>query len=340
MFAILAADAPHWLDRSLAWLASLAPPGSQFNNLISLRALVALVLVCLACGALGSLVVGGRMAFFSDALAHGSFASVSIGFIMFVTLLAPLGVPGEQFWDWVTPVMVIFGMLVGYGIAAVRQHTGLSSDTVIGVFFASSQGLAATLRGVIQSRKLFNLESFLFGDPLQVTAQDVVVLAVQLVIVAVALAFIYNSLLLSGFNTSLALSRRVPARLASYVFVMLLAVVVTLCVRTVGVLLINALLVVPAATASNLARNLRQMFWWTIGLCVFSGVAGQVIAWEIEMRFLATSKDLEMQKVYVGVSGTVILVCVATFCASLALLELKRRLQARRGKQTVDSADQ
>jgi zinc transport system permease protein len=323
MLAVFAAAAPepHWLDRFLFWVAGFAPPGTQFGDVISLRAFVALVLACLACGALGSLVVGGRMAFFSDALAHGSFASVSIGFVMFTTLLAHR--PANEFWDWVTPVMVAFAMLVGYGIAAVRHRTGLSSDTVIGVFFASSQGLAATLRGVIQSRKLFSLEAFLFGDPLQVDAPGVLLLAAQVVLVAVVLAFIYNSLLLAGFNTSLALSRRVPARLASYVFVMLLAVVVTLCVRTIGVLLINALLVVPAATACNLARNLRQLFWWTVGLCVFAGVAGQVIAWEVEANLFAGSE------VRIGVSGTVILVCVALFGASLALPPLWR-LRRRR----------
>jgi zinc transport system permease protein len=323
MFAILAAaDEPHWLDRLLFWVSQQMPAGTQFGSVNSLRAFVALLLACLACGAIGSLVVGGRMAFFSDALAHGSFASVSIGFVLFTTLLASQ--PRDRFWDFVTPVMVIFSMAVGYGIAAVRMRTGLSSDTVIGVFFASSQGLAATLRGVIQSRRLFSLEAFLFGDPLLVQAEDVVMLGVQVLIVAGVLSLIYNSLLLSGFNTSLALSRRVPARLASYVFVVLLAVVVTLCVRTVGVLLINALLVVPAATACNLARDLRRLFWWTIGLCVFAGVAGQLIAWEVEARLFAGTE------VRVGVPGTVILVCVTLFALSMALPPLRRWWQARR----------
>jgi len=321
-----------WLDRSLFWLAGLFPEGTQFDNPTSLRGFVALLLVCLACGAIGSLVVGGRMAFFSDALAHGSFASVSIGYVIFITMVTHRAEDQHHFWDWVTPVMVIFGMLFGYGIAAIRQRTGLSSDTVIGVFFATSQGIAATLRNILQSRKLFSLEMFLFGDPLFVQSKDVVVLAFQVVLVAVVLSFVYNSLLLSGFNTSLALSRRVPARLSSYVFVMLLAVVVTLCVRMVGVLLINALLVVPAAAACNLARNLRQLFWWTIGLCMFAGVAGQFIAWEVEARLLADSG------MRVGVPGTVILVCVSLFGLSMALPPLRRWWQARRAAKKKQQA--
>jgi len=269
-------------------------------------------LVALACGAVGSLVVGARMAFFSDALAHVSFASVSIGFVMFTVLMADR--PGK-FWDFVTPVMIGFGMLVGYGIAAVRQRTGLASDTVIGVFFASSLGLAATLRTVIQSRQLFSLEVFLFGDPMLVQAEDVVLLGIQVVGVGVVLSFIYNSLLLSGFNSSLALSRRVPARFASYVFIMLLAVVVTLCVRTVGVLLINALLVVPAAAACNVARNLRQLFWLTIVLCLTACVTGQALTWEVEAQ---TGTRL-------GIPGTVILVSVALFVASALFGPFLRR---------------
>jgi zinc transport system permease protein len=302
MLAVLAAPPGHWLDNLLHWLAGLAPPSTFFAYSFNIRALLALILVSLACGAVGSLVVAGRMAFFSDALAHCSFASVSIGFVLFTTLLAGAR-SNTEFWDWVTPLMIVLGMLTGFGIAAVRERTGLASDTVIGVFFAFAIGLAATLRKVMQSRQLFSLEDFLFGDPLLLTGEEVVWLAAQLVLVVAVLAFIFNPLLLSGVSTSLALSRRAPARLASYVFIMLLAVVVNLCVRTVGVLLINALLVVPAATAFNVARNVRQVFWWTISLCVIASVLGQMIAWDCEARF----------GVRLGIPGAVILVSVTLF---------------------------
>jgi zinc transport system permease protein len=297
----------HPLDNFLFWLADRMPADTFVSHGHNLRALLALVLVGLACGAVGSLVVGGRMAFFSDALAHVSFASVSIGFVLFTGLLASWR-PADEFWDWVTPVMLLFAVLTGAGIAAVRERTGLASDTVIGIFFAFSLGLAATLRTVMQSRRLFSLENFLFGDPLLVRAEDVVLLIVQVVVVAIVLAFIYNSLLLSGFNTSLALSRQVRTRRASYFFIMLLAVVVTLSVRTVGVLLINALLVVPAATACNIARNLRQLFWITIFLCLLSCIAGQAIAWQV---YAWTDGDVRL-----GIPGTVILVTVALFVVS------------------------
>jgi zinc transport system permease protein len=303
----------HWLDTLLKSLASLAQDKTFFSYHYNLRALLALVLASLACGAVGSLVVGGRMAFFSDALAHCSLAGVSIGFVMFTVLFASSH--REQFWDWVTPVVVGFAMLTGYGIASVRERTGLASDTVIGIFLATAMGLAAVLRKLIASRRLFNLEDVLFGEPLKLLGPDILWLAALVALVAVTLFLIYNYLMLAGFSGSLALSRRVPARLASYAFVVLLALVVSLCVRTVGILLINTLLVVPAATACNLTRNLRQVFWWTIILCLVASVLGQGLAWEIEARF----------NVPLGISGAIVLVNVTLFIGSTVVGPWLRR---------------
>ena len=293
------------LDALLDAMAGAAPEGSFFSAAYNLRALLALVLVSLTCGAIGPLVVGGRLAFFSDAMAHCAFASVSIGFILFTFFLAGVR-PAEEFWDWVTPVMIGFALLVGYAIAVTREKTGLSSDTIIGIFFAFAIGLAAMLRKLMSSRRLFTLEDVLFGDPLLVRSEDVLYLCVLLAFTVGTLALTFNSLFLSGFNTSLALSRRVRLEMVQRVFILLLAVVVTLSVRTVGVLLINALLVVPAATAANLSRNLRQMFWLSVGVCLASSLLGQVVVWEVESR---TTTRL-------GIPGVIILVSVGLFVLS------------------------
>jgi zinc transport system permease protein len=304
----------HWLDPLIHSLNRLAPEGSFFHYEYNLRALLALILVSISCGAVGSLVVGGRMAFFSDALAHCAFASVSVGFVIFTTIILQFGWASSSthdFWQWVTPIMLGFGMMVGFGIAYIRQRTGLASDTVIGVFFAGAIGLAAMLSGLMQSRALFRLEDFLFGNPLQVGGGDLVHLTLLALATIVLLGFTFNHLLLSGFNSSLALSRRVPIQLVSYLFIILLALVVNLCVRTVGVLLINALLVVPAATAANWARNLRQVFWLTMLLCLGSCLLGQVISWEIDLIL-----EQQYQGKRIGMPGTIILVSVALFFVS------------------------
>jgi zinc transport system permease protein len=309
------------LDSWIEQFCGLFPEGTFLSFGFNVRALLALVLVGLSCGAVGSLVVGGRMAFFSDALAHCAFAGVSIGFVLFEALHSLVGVPREEFWNYVTPVMVAFGVLVGFGIAFVRLRTALASDTVIGVFFSGAIGLAAMLRKLMHARALFSLEDFLFGDPLLVNTTDLVALALLAVVTFGVLAWLYNPLLLTGFNSSLALSRRVPVRLVNYLFVILLAVIVNLCLRCVGVLLINALLIVPAATAVNVSRNLRQLFRWTLVLCLLAGAFGQWVSWEAQLglsRWAGTPVKL-------GIPGTVILLSVLLFVVSLLVGPWLRR---------------
>jgi zinc transport system permease protein len=301
------------LDRCIDACASRAPEYSFFALDFNLRALLAVVLVSLCCGAIGSLVIGGRMAFFSDALAHCSFAGISIGFLLFL-FFGPK--PGHEdnaraFWDWVTLIMVVFGIAAGCGIVWVRSATGLSSDTVIGVFFAGAVGLAAALRDLINDRALFNLEDFLFGNPLLVKSSHLILLMALLVATALLLGRIYNHLLLASFNQSLALSRRVPVRLVNYLFIILLALTVNLCLRFVGAMLINALLIIPAATAVNLSRNMRQLFWRTIGLSLVLTLIGQWLSWDIQMGVNHRQR--------LGLSGTIVLLNVLAFVLSMAI---------------------
>jgi ABC-type Mn2+/Zn2+ transport system permease subunit len=146
------------------------------------------------------------------------------------------------------------------------------------------------------------------------------------VLTAVVLGLTYNHLLFSTFNPSLALSRRVPTRLVHSVFVMLLAVIVNLCLRSVGALLINALLVVPGATAINLARNMRQLFWLTVLLCLGVSLAGQWLSWEVEVG----------AGVPLGVAGTVILLAVGLFGCSMLVGPVGRWRARRRPASAAD----
>jgi zinc transport system permease protein len=290
----------HWLDQILNSFASNFPEGSFLNQVFNLRAMLALALVSLTCGAVGSMVVGSRMAFFSDALAHCAFAGVSLGYVVFELFI--LGArPKEEFWEWVA------------GIAYVRGQTGLASDTVIGVFFAFSLGFAAMLKNIINDRSVFSLEDFLFGDPLFVSASEILYMAVLAVFTWVFLFFFYNRMVFSSFNSSLALSRRYPVTVLYYMFVILLALIVNLCLRYVGVLLINALLIVPAATAFNIGRNLREVFWITVLLSVFVCLAGLGASWELQVR----------SGVKFGVSGTIVMLGVGLFFCSMIIGKLK-----------------
>ncbi len=308
-FPVWAVEGP--MFTILDHFCSLFPSGTFLGEPLNIRALLALLAVSLLCGAVGSIVVGNRMAFFSDALAHCAFAGVSFGFLLFKIFVNPDGdrTKDDHFWEWVAPVMVTFGAVVGAAIAFVREKTGLASDTVIGVFFAASLGFAAALSKLIKSRRVNALEYFLFGNPLLVTEREIWALFGLLIFTTLALVYLYNGLVLTSFNPSLARSRRLGARWRNYAFIIILALIVNLSLRYVGVLLINALLVVPAAAAFNLGRNLRQVFWITMFVSLVSALGGQWLSWELESRV-----GIEL-----GVSGTIVLLTVAIFSLSAIL---------------------
>lgn len=313
-----------WLDSLINEFCNLFPRFSFFSFDFNVRGLLAVVLVSLACGAVGALVVSNRMAFFADALAHCAFAGVGLGFLIALAR----GVQDQsEFQDWITPIMVGFGILVGLGIAWVRDRSGLSADTVIGVFFAGAVGFGAILLKFVARRKYFNPETFLFGDLLTVRSGDLVLLLILLLITAAVLALLYNDLVLASFNPSLALSRRVRVKLCNFAFIALLAVIVNLCLQTVGALLINAMLVVPAATASNVSRNLRQLFWVTIVICLVVGLLGEWIAWNLAV--VTSQGQIHDESFGIAPGGAMVVLSVLLFFVSLPV---GRFLQNRRKK--------
>lgn len=300
-----------------AWLDALIRDLARAADLprFTVYAFFAVALVSLVCGSVGSLVVGNRMAFFSDALSHCAFAGVSLGFLAALIV----GASKDQFTSWVTTIMILFGALVGVAIAYVRETTTLASDTVIGVFFAGAIGFGAMLLKGLNTRAFFSPESFLFGDPITIQAQDLIQLGALAVVTAGFLVWQYNGLVFTSFNLSLARSRRVAVRLCNYLFIVLLALIVNLSVKTVGALLINALLIVPAATAGNLCRNMRQLFWGTVGLSLFVGVAGQ---WLSQIVTIPVGRDEPIQ---FGAAGTIVVLSVLIFFVSMAISRLRLR---------------
>ena len=244
-----------WLDQAITLFRQLPIwPADTFPTIHdNVRALVATLVVCFICGAMGSLVVGNRMAFFSDALAHCAFAGVGLGLLFCLLTDTPDTLVRQR----ITLIMVTFGVTIGLLIAFVRDQTGLASDTVIGVFYAAAVGFGAVITRIVSSRRFFSVEDFIFGNPIFVQSWEVVLLLGLAIVTAVFLCVMYNWMVLSSASPSLAQSRRVPVRLCRYLFIVLLALIVNLSQQITGTLLINGLLIVPAAAAANLAQNLR-----------------------------------------------------------------------------------
>lgn len=285
------------------------------------NAVLAITLVALVCGSVGTLVVGNRMSFFSDAMAHCAFAGVALG-LLSVLLVDPLNrnVDDSPF-RWLVPVvMIAFGAAVGVGIAYFRERTTLAADSIIGVFFALAIGFGAMLIPLVnKAGQRFDPEAFLFGSPMFADAEDQLLLIVLCFLVLGFILFRFNSVVFASFSPSLARSRRVEVRLNQYLFVVLLSLVVNLSIKAVGVLLINAMLVVPAAAAANGARNVRQLFAGSLAIALGSGLGGFFISknWSLN---LGAGRVFEFRT-----GGTIVVLTVLCFFATAFYARLRGR---------------
>jgi len=236
------------------------------------RAILSILLTAPAAAALGVPLVQHRMAFFSDAVGHSAFTGVALGVLLGVSP------------SW---TMVAFGVLVAVAITLVKGRTGLSSDTVIGVFFSTvvALGIAVISREKGLTR---NLQAFLYGDPLAVSDTELLWMAGVFLLVCAFLALLYNRILLLGIHEGFARTKGVRAQAVEISFALVVALVVTAAIRAVGILLVTALLVIPAATARNVARGAASALWISVAVAVLSGFSGIVASWYLDTATGAT----------------------------------------------------
>lgn len=259
------------------------------------QALLGLLLLTPMTAMLGVHVLNFRMAFFSDAVGHSAFAGLALGLI--------LAAPPHT-------AALVFGVLVGLGIMAVQRRSGLSADASIGIVFSAvvAFGLAVVSRAPGIGRQI---QQYLYGDILTITSAEIAVLAILLAVIVIFEILGWNRMLALALSPSLARVDGVSAGFWQYVFAGLLALVVMFCVRAVGVLLVTAMLIVPAAAARNLARDMRGMFWYSILVAASSGAAG---LWLSAQEWLATASG-----------ATVILVGCAWFAVSSLVAKARKR---------------
>lgn len=233
-----------------------AEPGRMF---FMKNALLAILVISPLFGLLSTMVVQSRMSFFSDALGHSAFTGIAIGSLC--GLASPMG------------AAVVFALVFSLLFTWVRHRTSLASDTVIGVFSSTAVALgifAATLGG--GSFTKFN--ALLIGDILSVEPEMIVLLLGILALILALWVCCYNDLLLSALHPALADSRGIRVFWQEAILNAAIAVVVTLSMTWVGLLVINSLLVLPGASARNLARNSRQYHLFSVLGAVACGVGG------------------------------------------------------------------
>ncbi len=228
------------------------------------NALLAILIMAPLFGLMSTMIVTGRMSFFSDALGHSAFTGIAIGSIF--GLAAP---------TWAAVLFSIgFALLFSY----VRSRSNQAADTIIGVFSSTAVALGifvATLGG----GSFTKYNTYLVGDILSVTAGEIGMLAAVLVAVVIFWILFSNRLSLTAIHPQLASSRGIPVGLSQTLFTTAIAVVVTLSISSVGLLILNSLLVLPAASARNVARNLKQYHLFSVCFALFAGIGGLVVSY-------------------------------------------------------------
>ena len=228
------------------------------------NALLAILLMAPLFGLLSTMIVTGRMSFFSDALGHSAFTGIAIGAICGAA--API---------WVAVIFsVVFALLFSF----VRSRSNQAADTLIGVFSSTAVALGifiATLGG----GSFTKYNKYLIGDILSVTPAEIGLLALVLLAVIVFWVIYSNRLALTAIHPQLASSRGIRVGLSQTVFTVAIAVVVTLSISSVGLLILNSLLVLPAAAARNVARNLKQYHLFSVLFASVAGLGGLTVSY-------------------------------------------------------------
>ena len=228
------------------------------------NALLAVLMITPLFGLTGTMIVNNKMSFFSDALGHSALTGIAIGIICGVA--API-------WAAVG-FSVVFALLFSF----VRSRSNQAADTLIGVFSSSAVALGifvATVGGGSFTR----YNKYLIGDILSVTPGEIGMLALVLLAVIVFWIFYSNRLTLTAIHPQLASSRGIPVGLSQTLFTAAIAVVVTLSISSVGLLILNSLLVLPGASARNVARNLKQYHGFSVLFAFLAGVVGLTVSY-------------------------------------------------------------
>lgn len=279
-----------------AWLDWLAGP---LRYPFMVRGLLAAVMAGAVCALVGTYVVLRGMAFLGDALAHAILPGVAVGY------LVAGGARGSLFW-WGLATAV----LTSLGIGAISRVAKVKEDTAIGIIFAGMFALGIALLSTVRDYSV-DLAHLLFGDVLGVSTADLRLTAVFGGAVVLLIVAFYKEFMVLSFDPVLAATLRIPARLFEYLLLVLIAVAVVVSMQTVGVALMVAMLVTPAATAYLVTRRLPVMMVLAAAMAAFSGLVGLYLSY------------------YAGVASgaAIVLTCTALFGLVWGARSLARRIR-------------
>lgn len=227
------------------------------------NAFLAVLIITPLFGMLGTMIVNRKMAFFSDALGHSALTGIAIGVV--------LGMTDTNL------SMLIFAVIFALLLNKISSKSTASTDTIISVF--SSCSVAIGLAILSKGGNFSKYSSLLVGDILSITKKEIVYLIAIFAITLIFWTVAFNKLNAISMHRTLAKSRHIPVVWLENLFAVLIAVIVMLSIKWVGILIINALLILPAASSRNLAVNMREYHFFSILFSVFSGILGLIISY-------------------------------------------------------------
>lgn len=279
-------------------LAGVLPASFQYAFVAN--AMLCALLIGPILGGVGTMVVVKRMAFFSQAVGQAALTGVAIGILAGEPLRTPYA------------SMFAFCLLFALAMNFTRNRTRMSTDILIGVFLSISLAVGASLLLYVTARvNVHVLDNILFGSVLTVNDTDMNVLLAVALLVLVAGLPCFNRMLLASFNPSLAHVRGIRVRLFDYLFVIMITLLTVAAVKIIGAVLVEALLVIPAASARILSRSLSGFVGWSVAIATVGCVTGILLPMEFDLP--------------VPSGGAIILVCAAFFAVATVIKSMGGR---------------
>ncbi len=229
------------------------------------NAFIGILIITPLFGLLGTMIVNNKMAFFSDALGHSALTGVAIGVL--------LGINNTSI------SMIIYAVIFSLLLNTIKRKRTLSTDTIISVFASFSMAIGLVI--LSKGGNFSQYSNLLVGDILSITPKEIVYLLATFALTIGFWLFCFNKLHAMSINESLARSKNINTRLIDNLFVILTAIIVMLSIKWIGILIINALLILPAASSKNIASNTREYHLISIIISVFSGIVGLVLSFYI-----------------------------------------------------------
>lgn len=227
------------------------------------NALYAILIITPIFGLIGTMIVNNKMAFFSDALGHSAFTGIAIGML--------LGISNN------IVSMIIFAIIFALLLNKINASRIASKDTVISVF--SSTAIAIGLVLLTKNGNYSEISNYLVGDILNIVPKEITFLSMMAIVVVCFWIFGFNKLLGMSVNSTLAKSKGIPVKFIENIFVILIAVIVMMSIKWIGILIINSLLILPAASSRNISKNMRQYHLWSVIFSIISGILGLVVSY-------------------------------------------------------------